>query len=648
MQFKDLFYKKNIVRFIILTFAIFLLLPLIFPEKDTFKIIKKESVYSHEDSPLPIFPKENVLDKYVNKLKKFYKMDTPVFVSSKQNKEKGKEKEKKILSQIETELDTENKDIDINASDLFFSTDFDEDTEINSSTPTQKDNSVNLQQGTVLTQDGMTLFPTQEGYYYNNKFYKNGTYPKNANKKYIEGALNRYHSRIAKNLGKKAVYFADEQGNLTVSYVNELPDEISTDIDTYLAQNRKQNNKLTQHRTYNRNRHDTYKNTRTDDNKHIDTSDVAIASIKDMHAAYNLANEKIKTGQIGQGIIQNPNHLIPTGNIALDQSAPAEEPIEKPEDSIFCQGNECANSLRVAPIISYEDGIDSSDLDLFYDSLCEDTCTFHTVYRDSNIAEKPLNLDFNKQEDIDYLKRQIEKSDKEIIEISYIHPSQENEQLLTSLEQMALTNKNGNIVKIRLRAVEKVEDNTSFGEKMVGPFKTNISKDLVSQDNIVSYDALVDRYNKVDENVQNNISENPILSFYKEFFPTLNFNPPVAFVEKLEGGKFFMINNPNIPKGYIDEIPQWEEYRQDDGSYKVPREVLFNPPSDLAIISVQEGKKRDIVLQDGHPVNVISKEYLQKLNIKDVEATKTYVADAQIKTIIFNAEKLDSQMNNGN
>ena len=57
MKFKDLFDFKNIARFLVLALIIFLFLPLIFPEKSGFKILKKESVYSHEDSPLPIFPK---------------------------------------------------------------------------------------------------------------------------------------------------------------------------------------------------------------------------------------------------------------------------------------------------------------------------------------------------------------------------------------------------------------------------------------------------------------------------------------------------------------------------------------------------------------------------------------------------------------
>ena len=660
MQFKNLFDFKNISRFIILAIIIFLFLPLIFPEKAPIKILKKESVYSHEDSPLPIFPKESLLEKYVNKLKKFYKMDTPVFTANKQNKERNIEQE--IYGETvpeEAEKQIQQNDTDISKDDLFFSAYFNEDgTDIytaNANITKQQDNSVNLQKGTVITKDGLTLEPTQDGYYYNGKFYKNGTYPKNANRKHIEGALTRYHSRIAKNLGKKALYFADENGNLTVSYVNELPNEISTDIDTYLAQN-KQNTNTAKARKYSKanNDFDTYKNSkaRNLNNDNIDTSDIALASIRNMHAAYNLFNEKIKAGQIGQGILPKPNHLIPMGNIILNQTNIAQPPIENHEDNIFCQGDECSDSFKIAPIVlENEFGLPDSDLHNFYGSFCEDTCPYSRAYIDNTLADKPLDLDLQNQDDLDRLREEIANSDKKILEIAYIHPNEQYLDMLNSLQEMSLTNKNGETVEIRLRGMEKVDNNASFGDKMAGPFKTGINRDLASPENDVSYTTIVDRYNQVHENVQNNIEQNPNLSYYKEFFPDINFNLPVAFVEKSEKGDFFIINNPDIPKGYINEIPQWEKYKTDDGFgpyYKVPKNILFNAPSDLVIIAVQDGKKGNITLQDGHPIGTISKEILQNINFGNVESTKTEIANTQISTIQYNAEKLAGENNTGN
>ncbi len=334
MKFRDLFEVKKISRIIIIALVIFLSLPLIFPEKNEFKILKKETAYSHEDSPLPIFPKENLLGKYVNRLKKFYKMDTPVFDSDTTNK-------KQIFPQNENEIEyyaTTNEiksntdNVDIAAGDLFFSADYDDD--IYSTNPNysneQRDNSVNLQKGTVKTKDGMILQPTQEGYYYGHKFYKNGTYPQNANRRHIEGALNRYHSRVAKNLGKKALYFADENGNLTVSYVTDLPDQISTNIDTYLAQ--KQNKMRNSVYNNTRNEHNRYKN--LDGNNDITYSDIARASIKDMHGAYNLAIHKIQNGHMGQNInTEEPIQNAVINNFLNNNNAPSNEIVpNKPED----------------------------------------------------------------------------------------------------------------------------------------------------------------------------------------------------------------------------------------------------------------------------------------------------------------------------
>ena len=346
MQFRKLFDFKNISRFITLAIVIFLFLPLIFPEKNDFKIIKKESVYSREDSPLPIFQKESILDKYVNKLKKFYKMDVPVFDTSKQESESTPIEDiliaenypaAKTQAGIEPETKNNNKDVDITAQDLFFSADlYDKENDTYNTNPSseqiKEDNSVNLQKGTVLTQDGMLLEPTQEGYYYKGKFYKNGTYPPNANKKRIEGALTRYHSRVAKNLGKKALYFADEHGNLTVSYVSELPNEASTDIETYLAQNRTQtqNTDNSKNSSYNNNlnnQNDMYKNYGIDNIADINNSDIALASIKSMHAAYNLANTKIKAGQMGQEINFNEPYQNAFINVFLNNNNTASNEI---------------------------------------------------------------------------------------------------------------------------------------------------------------------------------------------------------------------------------------------------------------------------------------------------------------------------------
>ncbi|MBQ2312690.1 MAG: hypothetical protein II183_00815 [Elusimicrobiaceae bacterium] len=330
MKFKDLFEVKNISRFLIFAIIIFLFLPLIFPEKNNFKIIKKENAYSHEDSPLPIFPKESILEKYANKFKKFYKIgsESTQETSSLQEDQESVEQTNENIKKAKS-----SQNADINADDLFFTTGFD-DTDIyfaNADSSEQKDNDVNLQKGTVITKDKMMLQPTQEGYYHNGKFYKNGTYPPNTNKKYIESALSKYHSRVAKNLGKKALYLADEKGNLTVSYVDTLPNEAATDIDTYLARNRHITNNNTEQRneTYTKNQRE-----RSNNQVNVNYSDIASASIKDMHGAYNLAINKIQNGQMGQDIdINQPFQNALVDNFLNNNNVPSNEITpNKPEE----------------------------------------------------------------------------------------------------------------------------------------------------------------------------------------------------------------------------------------------------------------------------------------------------------------------------
>lgn len=651
MKFKDLFEKKNLTRIMILAIAVFLALPLIFPEETEIKVIRKESVYPHEDSPLPIFPKESLLDKYTNKFKKFYHVGVPSFNSPKKNinqttKDSSARLQPEIIDETEVEVKNGSADIEINAGDLFFSADYDDEennlriANAESTTPNDEDDSVNLNKGTVLTRDGMLLEPTQEGYYYKSKFYKNGTYPPDANKGHIEGALSRYHSRIAKNLGKKALYLADNQGNLTVSYVDSLPDESSTDIYTYLAKNSDKYQKVKTSKNAPSNRtndqYNSYLNSKATNlnNEPIDNTDILLASIKNMHAAYNLLTNKIQSGQLGQGILPNPANLIPFGNIILDQTAVAQPPIENPEDDIYCKGNECDNSFRVAPIVTDVEGLPASDLDAFYHSLCLDTCPYSQTYSEN--PDKPLDLDISNNESIETLKEEIAKSDKKIVEVSYINPSTGNEELLSSLHGMSLTNKNGESVEIKLRGIEEITPDASFGDKMIGPYKASIQRDLSENENNVSYETLVERYNEVNEKAQDRI--NGVLDglYSTELYPNFNIDLPIAFVEKDPEDGYFIINNSDIPKGYLTEIPQWAAYKQEDGSYRVSREVLFNPPDNLAIIAVREDIKKSIVMQNGHPVKVISKENLQNLNFDNVNSTRFEMTNAQIATVLYN------------
>ena len=132
MQFKHLFSVKNAKRVLIAAFVVFLALPIIFPETAHIRVIKRENLFTREDSPLPIFPKENLVKKYLTRLKKFYKMESADFTAP------------------ETEMQDiiERGEEDITAADLFFADDYDnEDISPFATASENADNSVNLQIG---------------------------------------------------------------------------------------------------------------------------------------------------------------------------------------------------------------------------------------------------------------------------------------------------------------------------------------------------------------------------------------------------------------------------------------------------------------------------------------------------------------------
>lgn len=323
MAFKKLFDIKNIKRFIILAIIVFLALPVLIPQKKAVKIIKKEISFDREESPLPIFAKQTPLEKYIKQFKDFYTF--------------AKEP---VENQIQQET---NNQEEIFAEDLFFSFDYeDEENQLlaKANLIETNDNSVNLQKGTVLTYSGLLLEPTQEGYYHQGQFYKNGTYPQNANSQEIEIALNNYHSTIAKYKGKKALYYADDKGNLTVDYINEYPNEMAENIDKYFAQNPLiQEEKINQTQKviqYDKNKyHNDPKyagahingNGGNFQNSDANMANIALASLYDMHSAYNLADAKIKSGELGQGIEINVNNNNASQDITkkyLDTLSPAQ------------------------------------------------------------------------------------------------------------------------------------------------------------------------------------------------------------------------------------------------------------------------------------------------------------------------------------
>lgn len=79
---------------------------------------------------------------------------------------------------------------------------------------------VSLKDGTVRTESGLTIKPSQDGYSIEGKFYKNGTYPSLKNRREIERALSKFHKEKAAQEGLTAAYVRNSDGSLSVKYIS--------------------------------------------------------------------------------------------------------------------------------------------------------------------------------------------------------------------------------------------------------------------------------------------------------------------------------------------------------------------------------------------------------------------------------------------
>ncbi|MCR5505056.1 MAG: hypothetical protein K6E94_05870, partial [Elusimicrobiaceae bacterium] len=350
---------KNIKNFLIGAFVIFLALPIIFPETNPVKILKKENNPKTEESPLPIFSRDNPITNYVKRLKEFYTLEK--------------------RDEFTKEESADNQNDEVSSYDLFFSADNDDEAVNLFADAGQIDNSIDIEKGVVRTNDGLFLQPTQEGYYYQGQFYKNGTYPPNANKKTIEGALSRYHNAIARNQGKKAIYSADGNGNLTVDYVKEYPDSVLGNIENYLAKNSQMKGGANDIGTYakaGKLDYDKYRGATINGLNNRSgysggnygsngNADISKASLTDMHSAYNIALQKIKSGELlKENNIEKPENIINKPVIiAINQMPAAENPTAGFSPTSFCKGHECDNAFTVAPLLYTGN---NSDLATYY------------------------------------------------------------------------------------------------------------------------------------------------------------------------------------------------------------------------------------------------------------------------------------------
>ena len=644
MQIKNLFSFGNIRNVLIVGLIVFLTLPLLVPEDKPFSVLKKENIMDRDESPLPIFPQENLVQEYTTRLKRLYRFNKTLPLYKTQQEIEEEIKNGKIYAKADLDLiggnsaedsvsaaaaaDADNRyeenegfqeeyenipaneraarrvhntnereqttdngkkqDFGEYLGDLFFAEDYLGEEVSAPKSQAFVDDTVNLQRGTVATIDNIILEPTQEGYYYQGTFYKNGTYPPNVNKNSIEKALKKYHVKVAKNLGKKALYFADKNGNLVVGYVKKLPSNVDSDIEIYKANNPVKTNEnrsaindtlYASSKNYGKNNknynkfYDRYRGARinsqnTSNNPNAMYADIAAASLQDMHAAYNMAIGKINSGEIGQGIDipVNPSEQEPVQNIAkqyLDTLPPAHQ-AQQPEDVPSYSGNQddvlnipvgkekdfveefteqisslnCIDAAAMSAPAPASSG-NTINMDMFNQlQTPTDACSAAPI----SLSQLPENmcesLVFNissgnqqSQQLTLAIAHKISSSDKNFAEI--ISTQQNFPTLLSAQPQF--TNKNGEDVTL---------SHIAFGPKTYqDPKDTKLSSYYESIINTVATNQ--DEANQLKESIDN---------FYDGVKD--NLNKPTIFISAInhDTRKVFVENNPRT--GYIGPLPQ--------------------------------------------------------------------------------------------
>lgn len=208
----------SIFIWIFAAFALFLAVPFITSEEGSSS--KKGNLSIGEDGVLPVVSSENPLSEYFNRVAEFYGF-----------KKKAPAGSRKSFAANASSEALEEESFGSELRGLFASSKEDSSPakDINNGVGTEeleairaayaKAAAVSVEDGTVKTRSGMVLKPAKEGYEFNGKFYKNGTYPSLSHRKEIENALSKYHKENAARQGLTAAYFRAPDGSLNVKYV---------------------------------------------------------------------------------------------------------------------------------------------------------------------------------------------------------------------------------------------------------------------------------------------------------------------------------------------------------------------------------------------------------------------------------------------
>ena len=196
MKIKDLFKRSDFKYFIIIIILLILALPFIFPEEEHTPFFYEGILAPKENAPLPIFHKKKDESALKKNLKDSYIPE-----------QKPQPIQQDVIQKIKENIKTNNSKPALSRDFLFM----DEEEETapsfdNSAYYQNTENYNDYTNQTMLSKNNADIIPTKDGYYHQGKFYKEGTYPPNANKKAIDKIISNYNNsriKLKKNKGER-------------------------------------------------------------------------------------------------------------------------------------------------------------------------------------------------------------------------------------------------------------------------------------------------------------------------------------------------------------------------------------------------------------------------------------------------------------
>ena len=185
MKSKNIFTHIDFKYFIVLLMLLVLALPLFFNEKKPEQYVQGETFARPEEPSLPIYPKKD-MHAPKRKLNSYAIQENNISTPQ-------------VIQKIKNSITKENKKPAISRDFLFMDEEENNATSYNEPEYLQESEDFEpSSNNTITTRNNLPITPAKDGYYHKGHFYKDGTYPKNANKKDIDTALKQYRNTVAK------------------------------------------------------------------------------------------------------------------------------------------------------------------------------------------------------------------------------------------------------------------------------------------------------------------------------------------------------------------------------------------------------------------------------------------------------------------